>query len=75
MIFIISDKYKYVLTNDILLNYSFIKYLDINNNTNVTNVNHLNKLIKLNASGKSGIYDFGIKYLNLTILNISSNKK
>jgi hypothetical protein len=73
----IDKKYLLLLTDKILFNYHFVKYLNANNNKKITNVNHMEKLIELDASGKySGINDNGIKNITSLIkLNVKNNKK
>ena len=71
----IDGKYLYLLTDNILLNYPHIKFLNAHDNKKITSVNHMSKLIKLNAGCQCGIGDDGIKDINLEILNAYNNVK
>ena len=67
--------YKIKLSNEILINYPEIKYLDASWNAKITDVNHMTNLQKLNASESCGIDDLGLIDLNLKELNASNNPK
>ena len=46
----INKKYLQKLNDDVLINYSFIKYLNARNNKKITNINHMSNLKILDAS-------------------------
>ena len=52
-----------------------IEYLDVTDNIIIKDVNHLKRLKVLKACGKCGLNDKGIRYLDLTEINISKNDK
>lgn len=69
----IPEKYKDKLSDEILKNYSYIKYLDVSNNSNIKNINNLFNLQKLTAGRlcyDCKINDNDIKNLNLIELSI-----
>jgi hypothetical protein len=71
----IERKYLVLLNDKILLNYPFVKYLNVSHNPKITNVNHMHNLIKLNASYFSEISDYSIRDLNLITLYTDDNYK
>ena len=75
MYFHINYKCLDKLSDNMLLNYPKIRYLDATNNKKITNVNYMTNLQILNASWGCGIGDNGIKHLNLIELYASDNLK
>lgn len=81
----IDDKYLSELSDPILINYPFIKYLNAHCNIKITTVNHMFKLEKLKAScnvcacdlhnSYCGITDEGLNLINLISLNACDNTK
>lgn len=70
----IPYKLKEKLTDEILINYHFIKYLNASYNKNITTVNHMKNLRILHAYGWScGISDEGLKNVNLIELYAGEN--
>ena len=72
----IRPKYLRLLTNNILTNYPFIRFLNVRNNPNITDISHLKKLVKLDARGFCGLTDKVISQFawgNLRELNVSHN--
>ncbi len=77
-LFDIGDKFKKLLTTDILSQNKYINVveLDVSDNPKITNVSYMKKLKKLNAGGNScGIDQKGIEGLELVELNVSYNPK
>ena len=72
----INDCYLERLTDQVLINYHFIKYLNVCNNSHVSNLNHLTKLIKLNVGDYyCGVNDQGIIQVNPIELHVNNNPK
>lgn len=68
--------YRGELSDEILMNYLFIRTLYVVESPNITNINYLTRLDKLIAySSKSNIQDDDIKKLNLRYLDIDYNRK
>jgi len=69
-----DDKHFRKLSDAILINYPFIRFLNANHNPAIKNVNHMTNLQELSAGGcDCGIDDNGISDLNLIELNAYSN--
>ena len=71
----IDIQYLYILTDNILMGYPFIRKLNASYNSKITNVNYMTKLQVLHAGNDCGIDDNGIKDLNLIELNAFNNSK
>ena len=72
----IDRKYFNKLSDNILVSYPFIRYLNAFHNPKITNVNYMLALKELNASGcECGIGYDGIKDLNLVKLKACGNPK
>ena len=75
MCYNIDDEYLDKLSDEILINYPKVKYLDASYNSKITNVNHMTKLQILDIHGMCGIDNNGIKHLNLIELGAFNNRK
>ena len=68
-------KWRRKLGDNILRNYTKIKYLHATSNPKITNVNHLTNLRTLYANEHCGIDNAGIANLNLQELYVWCNEK
>lgn len=71
----INWKYLDKLTEDILRNYKFIRYLDISNNENIFDISYLTNLEILNAGNECGLDNFSLTKFNLVKLYANNNSK
>ena len=71
----IGSEYLLKLTDNILANHFFVRYLCAKYNRKITNVKHMTKLEKLNVGFGCGINDDGIKHINPIELYTTSNSK
>ena len=74
-LFGIDNKYLVRLDDNILSNYKFAVRLCARNNPKITHINHMTNLKELNAGGKCGIDNYGVKNINLEVLYAYDNQK
>ena len=73
--FNIPDKYLFMLSDNILINYPFIKQLYAYANKDIKIINYMKKLVKLNAGDNCGINNEEIAKINVIELNVYNNPK
>src|SRR5439155_2776860 len=69
----IDYKYRILLNDKILKNYSYTEYLNASHMENIKNINHMKNLKILDCGWNFSISDKDIIDLNLIELNISNN--